>query len=176
MKKRIDAVIVVEGKQDASYITSLYDCECVITNGYDVPHEIIDYLSAVSKLKKVIILVDPDEAGKQIRDKLTKLIPNTIQVEVDLAKCNRNNKHGVAECEKDELLEKLASFADISHQNPDRIKEFELIDLLNKYQDSKELIETNFHTGHCNIKTLTKRLNSLNIKLEDIEKCLNANR
>lgn len=176
MKKTIDAVIVVEGKQDASYVTSLYECECVITNGYDIPSDTIDYLTTVSKLKKVIVLVDPDEAGKTIRERLKKLIPDAIQVEVGLTKCNKNNKHGVAECEKDELLEKLAGFAAISHQNPNKIKEFELIDLLGKYPNSKEKIEVGFHTGHCNIKTLTKRLNSLNIKLEDIEKYLNANR
>ena len=177
MKQSIDAIIVVEGKQDASYISSLYDCECVVTNGYDIPSDTIDYLLTVSKLKTIIVLVDPDEAGKVIRDRLKTLLPNAIQIEVALSKCNRNNKHGVAECEKEELLTKLGSFATNSVQNSNKIKKFELINLLGNCPDGKKLIQAKFHTGHCNLKTLTRRLNSLNINIEDIKKFLDdANR
>lgn len=177
MKKTIDAVIVVEGKQDASYLSSLFNCECVITNGYEIPNDTVDYLITVSKLKKVIVLVDPDEAGKSIRERLKTIIPNAIQIEVELSKCNRRDKHGVAECEKDEIIKKLGVFAENSLKNLNKIKEFELIKLLNDRPNSKELLINNFHTGNCNIKTLTKRLNSLNINIEDIKKVLdNANR
>ena len=51
-----DGVIVVEGTNDAAFLSSFIDSIFVITNGYDLPKEEIDFLKHVQG-KKIIILV-----------------------------------------------------------------------------------------------------------------------
>ena len=85
MKMYLDGVLVVEGKEDASYLSNYISSEIVVVNGYELDEATIDYL----KGKKVIALLDPDEAGKTIRNKLNSLIRDVINVEIDINKCNR---------------------------------------------------------------------------------------
>ena len=103
MKIFLDGILVVEGKEDASYLSNYIDSEIVVVNGFELDERTINYL----KDKKIIALLDPDEAGVKIRNKLNELIPNIINVEIDINKCIRGVKNGVAECEIDEILTKL---------------------------------------------------------------------
>ena len=43
-KKYIPGVIVVEGSHDASKISNLYESVFVVTNGYEIPKEEINFL------------------------------------------------------------------------------------------------------------------------------------
>ena len=106
MKMYLDGVLVVEGKEDVSYLSNYIASEIVVVNGYELDPKTIAYL----KGKKVIALLDPDEAGKAIRKKLNTIISDLINVEIDINKCNRGKKNGVAECQIDELIGKLQAF------------------------------------------------------------------
>ena len=44
MKKYLDGILVVEGKEDASYLSNYISSEIVTTNGFDIPKETISYL------------------------------------------------------------------------------------------------------------------------------------
>ena len=84
MKYFINKIIVVEGKEDASYLSSFIEAEYVITNGYDIPKEEIDYLNEASKHTDILVLVDPDEAGRQIEEKLKALLVKATYLCVDV--------------------------------------------------------------------------------------------
>ena len=95
MKEYLKGVLVVEGKEDAAYLSNYISSEIVVINGFEMNHTTINYL----KDKEVILLVDPDEAGKNIRKTLNGRLFNVINVEIDISKCNRGKKKGVAECD-----------------------------------------------------------------------------
>ena len=69
MKMHLNGVLVVEGKEDASYLSNYISSEIVVVNGYELDAKTIAYLQG----KKVIALLDPDDAGKTIRNKLNNL-------------------------------------------------------------------------------------------------------
>lgn len=167
MRKTLDVILVVEGKSDAALISSIYNCEIVTTNGYDIDGGLIEYLNAVSKYKKVVVLVDPDEAGKTIRERLSKLLNKCGHVIVDINKCSKNDKHGVAECDIDHLSNLLDKYVS-SNRQENTITEAELYDLIHNKGIDKETIQNTFNTGLCNQKTLLKRLNSLKVNKEMI--------
>ena len=73
-KINIDGVLVVEGKDDVSYLSSFINALFFTTNGYDLNEEKIDFLSRAAKVNKVIIYTDPDEAGETIRNRLKNQI------------------------------------------------------------------------------------------------------
>lgn len=169
MKIFLDGVLVVEGKEDASYLSNFISSEIVVINGYEIDSHIIDYL----KGNKVIALLDPDEAGIEIRKKLNNLIPNIINVEVDINKCTRGEKNGVAECEIDEVLTKLKPFVIEKNKKAEIIKKSDLYELgLLSNKELRDYICEKLKLGKCNGKTLYKRLASANVDIETIKKLI----
>ena len=165
MKIFLDGILVVEGKEDASYLSNYISSEIVTTNGFEIPKEKISYL----KDKRVIVLTDPDEAGLRIRQKLNELLPNSINVEVDIKKCIRNTKNGVAECDIDEVLTKLKPFIVNQIDTESDITISDLYDLgLMNNKDLREQVCAKLKFGKCNAKTMYKRLLNNNIKLEQL--------
>ena len=161
----LDGILVVEGKEDASYLSNYIASEIVVTNGFDIPNSLIDYL----KGKRVIVMTDPDESGKKIRNKLNSTLSNVINVEVDINKCNRNVKNGVAECEIDEILTKLKPYEthNKTTESDIRISDLYNIGLLNDKSLRDQVCEK-LKIGKCNGKTLYKRLLNNNVKLEQL--------
>lgn len=173
MKKKLDAILVVEGKSDVALLSNYIDCEFVITNGSDVPKETISYLKNV-KDKKIIVLTDPDSPGKKIRDKLDENIPNLNHVFIPKEKAIKHNKVGVAECDIDTILEALGHVWVSNNTQKSTISMAELIKYgLAGSPDAdirRKRVADKLHMGHVNAKTFLKRINNNNISLEEVIK------
>ena len=165
MKYHIEQVIVVEGKADEAYLSSFIDAVYVTTNGYEIPKEEIEFLNNPKNKNGVIVLTDSDEAGKQIRNRLDELLTNKTNVEVDILKCNKKNKHGVAECEKEELMNVLERHFVAKKQT----NELSLSDLtsLGIDSDKRRHLCKVLELGKCNSKTFLKRINYLGISQKE---------
>lgn len=171
MKYFINGIVVVEGSGDASYLSSFIDSEYVITNGLDVPDEELEYLVEASKKVPIIIMTDPDEAGENIRHRVHQKVDGH-DVVVDSAKCNKNGKHGVAECTKEEIINKLNTFFDKSKKEKEFVsKNFFKVNDYDK-EDIYLFTRKKFHLGKCNRKQLIKRLNTLEITEEELNKTI----
>lgn len=178
MKLHINGALVVEGIQDEAYLSSFLDVEIIKTNGYEIPLEEVLYLKELSKIKNIIVLTDSDEAGIKIRERLNNKIPNLINVCVDINKCNKNHKHGVAECEKEEIIKVLQGFIIKSPLKTGNLTTNDLFNLNitgSKSLNLKLLVINKFKLGKCNSKTLLKRLNYRQITLEEIKEAINGN-
>lgn len=167
MKYILNGFLIVEGKGDKAYLSSFIDGEIILTNGYDLSSD-LPYIKELSKKYTPIILTDSDQAGKDIRNKLNSFIPNAQNIEVDIKKCNKNNKHGVAECEKDEIINKLKDYFVSDYQNINKLNQIDLIKCGIIDKDTREYVSYKFNLGKCNNKTLTHRLSMLGISKDDI--------
>ena len=168
MKLYLNAVLVVEGKEDASYLSNYIESEIVVVNGYEMSDNTINYL----KGKTIIALLDPDDAGKQIRKTLNDKLENVINVEIDINKCIRGTKNGVAECSIDEIMAKLQPY---SVKNPAKLKRIQESDifklgLVNGDVDLRKYVCEKLNLGKCNGKVLLKRLNVNNVSMEELTK------
>ena len=168
MRYYIDKIVVVEGKQDASYLSSFIEAEYIMTNGYEMPSDELDYLMAASKIDKVIVLVDPDLAGRQIENRLKEKLPDAIYLSVDLSKCNRGKKNGVAECETEEVINVLKPY--FSTKKPcfaslfsEKLSKLDFLD-----KGFRDYLSKKFHLGKCNLKKLFPRLDRLGINAEQV--------
>ena len=167
MKKYLNYVLVVEGKEDAAFLSNYIGSEIVILNGYELLDSTIDYL----KNKTVIVLTDPDEAGLKIRKKLNAILDEVINVEIDIAKCNRGIKNGVAECDINEILTKLSPFFTEKVESNELINNIDLYNLgITQNKDLREYICQELKLGKCNNKKLIQRLNNNRIDLDAIKK------
>ena len=172
MKYYLDGIIIVEGTNDSSYLSSFIDALYIETNGYELPKEEIDFINYYSKNRKVIILTDSDLAGELIREKLKSLIQNPVDIKVNVLKCNRNGKHGVAECEKEEVLNVLKEhFVEKTHKEGTvTLSDFYNCGIVNK--ETREHLCKALHLGRCNNKTALKRINYLNLTKQNILKAM----
>lgn len=168
MKQCINGFLVVEGTNDKAYLSSLFDCEIVCTNGYDFNSDELPYIIELSKVLQPIILTDSDSAGKEIRNKLNQIITNAINIEVDISKCNKHKKHGVAECEKEELISVLKPYLMIKQTKENYYDTSLIMKLGIDHKDIRDYCSKSFHLGKCNSKQLARRLSLLNIKESDI--------
>lgn len=176
-KIAFNGAIVVEGKMDLDLLSSFLDCEIITTNGSEISRGTIDYIKEVKKIKRVIVLTDPDAPGKRIRDILNANIEGLENAYLPKEKCIKKNKVGVAECDKETILEALnhlipgsdkGSESDLTQAD---LLEFGLIGGDNSSSRREEL-EKKLHLGHTNGKTLLKRLRSLGINKGDLMRIL----
>lgn len=165
MKIYLNGILVMEGKEDASYLSNYIASEIVVVNGFELDTNTISYL----KDKHVIALLDPDEAGKRIRQALNQKLNNVSNVEIDINKCTRGSKTGVAECEINEILDKLSPYFSKKSTNEIDIKQSDLytLGLLND-KEKRQYVCERLSLGKCNGKTLLKRLVLNNINLNQL--------
>ena len=169
MKVFLNKALVVEGKEDAAYLSNYISSEIVVVNGFELSKDIIYYL----KRKDVILLLDPDESGKRIREKLNKELPNATNVEIDIKKCNRGVKNGVAECQIDEILSQLHDYVIENDNKETDIRPSDLYNL--GLMNSKELrskVCLELKLGSCNAKIFYKRLINNGITLKQLNEAI----
>ena len=164
MKPYIDGIIVVEGTNDAALITSLIDAEVVTLNGCELKN--IKYLKLASKNNQIYLLTDPDQEGKRIRQKVLNEIPSCINIEIDINKCTKDIKNGVAECENNEVLHVISKYCT---NKPQEIKNDKNIIFTSL---EREKICLKLGIENVNNKQLNKRLKRLKINEEQIQRML----
>ena len=175
MKKiQYPAVIVVEGTSDKALLENFIDAEIVITNGSDVPCETIEYLKALSKNKTIVVLTDPDSPGKRIRDVLDREIPGLLHAFIPKAKAIKKRKVGVAESDKDTILEALNHLcpsAPAKNESPITYGDLVELGLVGTPDSSKkrEEVGKKLHIGFGNGKTFLNRLNALGVSKEELK-------
>ncbi|HHT66842.1 MAG TPA: DUF4093 domain-containing protein [Erysipelotrichaceae bacterium] len=167
MKLFLDGILVVEGKEDVAYLSNYISSEIIPVNGFELCPKTMEYL----KDKKVIIMTDPDEAGKQIRQNINKIITNASNVEIDISKCSRDKKKGIAECEIGEVLSKLRPYAlDKINKSPHiGLPDLQKIGLINNAKLRSYVCEQ-LNLGKCNNKQLIKRVNNHKIEIQQMER------
>lgn len=162
----LSKTLVVEGKEDASYLSNYISSEIVVVNGFELDKNTLSYL----KNKQVILLLDPDEAGLKIREKLNKELPNSSNVEVDISKCDRGKKNGIAECQIEEILSKLREYA--IEKDEKYLSDIKISDLYNlgliDNKDLRNRVCNELNLGSCNGKQLYKRLVINHISLDKL--------
>ncbi len=163
-----DGVIVVEGKTDVSFLSSFINSEYVITKGYELPESEILYLRAVSKIKRVLIMTDQDEAGETIRSRIK--IPNSININPKkLFRC-KMKKHGIAESDKDEIISVLKGYLSEKPSKVNNITVSFLNDACLNTKINRTIFSKKVPVGIVNMKKLAQRLNTLNYSREEIAK------
>jgi len=171
---KIKYIIVVEGANDKSFLSSFINGEIISVNGREVSPLEIDYLSQLSKLEPLIVLTDSDKSGDEIRQILESKLINVIHIKVDNLHYTSNKKHGVKETEKEYLLSLLKPYAGdviFRSNNPSSLISDLSLSIEDENQLKTKIIDV-FHLGKCNTKSLVYRLNRLGLSYNDIKRIL----
>lgn len=86
-------VVVVEGKNDANKIKSIFpNVNIIITNGSEINKQTIEDIYKASLNDEVVLCLDPDGPGEKIRRKILEKVTNVNQVFAIKSKAISKNK------------------------------------------------------------------------------------
>lgn len=172
----IKETIVVEGKDDITNIKHAIDCELIATNGLAFGKDLIEKLKVINKRTGIIIFTDPDYAGKKIREKIAKEIPDAKHAYLDRKKAIKKNDLGVENAEPADIIEALKK---AKAQVKDKKEVFTMNDLVQNdlsmgknARDRRARLGDMLGIGYFNSKQLVSKLNSFGISREEFERAV----
>lgn len=168
---RIKEFIVVEGKNDTLNLKRYFNCDTIETHGTCLSTFTINYIKKAVLTRGVIILTDPDGPGEKIRSIIQQRVQGCKHAFLKPEECRSEEKVGVESAGFEALQEALSHIATSSYEEPSiSLEEYNSLHL--DQQALRNRISMHFHLGHCNNKTLFKRLNMFQISKKDIERFL----
>ena len=168
--KRINEIVVVEGKTDSQLLKELYDVDTIETHGLGLDDKTLELIKEASKTSGVIVLTDPDYPGLRIRNQVEKYVQNCKHAFVDRKDAIGKKKLGIAEANKEAVKKAIENVVTFSNQEESiSWKEFLELDIIGDKKKRLKVYDL-FHLGYGNAKTLFKRLNMVGISREMIEK------
>jgi ribonuclease M5 len=175
-------VFVVEGKNDFSRLKQLYpDIFVMTTNGSEISQESIDALMKLDETHDIILFLDPDYAGKRIRNILSKKLEHIYHAFIDQDKAISKNqkKIGVEHAKKEDIEDALKhiKMVDLSNHNDIEMSFLYDVGLIgnNHSRKLREKLSKALHIGHVNGKTLYHRLKAFGINQKDICEVISCN-
>lgn len=78
MKNNYSQAIVVEGRDDVDAVSKAVDALIIPTHGFGITAETWALIEKAHREKGLIILTDPDYSGEEIRKKINKRFPDSI--------------------------------------------------------------------------------------------------
>lgn len=169
---RIKEAIVVEGKDDAAKIKNVCDANIIITHGYGISKSTWEELKTAYNRQGLIILTDPDYAGKNIRRKLLHEFPMAKQAYVPLKEATKDNDVGVENVDESIIRNVLQkAHAEINQKESNlNIDSLYSVGLLgsSKSVELRVKLCDELGIGYCNSKALLKKLQVLGFSNNDL--------
>ena len=170
-KYYLDGVLVVEGKDDVSYLSSFIKTLYLTTNGYDISKEKIDFLSRVAKVNIVYLLTDNDEAGEKIASTVKSEIKEIFEIKTAKMFKNSAKKRGVAETDKTAIIEAFGNKLENYKGQSEKV-DYDLVSIISLSKEPeiiKQRIIDDYRLINGNLKFLENQLQMLKISKEEIK-------
>ena len=174
----IKETIVVEGKDDIANVKRAVECEMIATNGLAFGKDLIEKLEKINDRCGIIILTDPDYAGKKIRERIARHIPNAKHAYIDRKKAIKKGDLGVENADPEVIIDALKRSK--AEETSPR-EEFTMTDLVKNglsigdgAREKRARLGDILGIGYYNSKGLLSKLNSFGISREEFEKAVES--
>lgn len=161
-------IFVVEGRHDAARLKQVHPhLDVVVTEGSAVPEATLQLLEKLSVAHTIVLMLDPDHPGETIRKTLQARIPSARHVFLRKADCieKHGRKVGIEHASVAVLEVALKQHIQSQATQPGALTMQDLVGLgLSGSPDAakrRARLTDTLAIGHCNAKTLLKRLNWL---------------
>ena len=163
----IKEVLIVEGKSDIAAVRRAVDVECIETGGFHFSRRTLQNIAAAYKRRGIIILTDPDSAGENIRNFLTKKFPLAKHAYIPRDEATANDDVGVEQASPESISRALSKVRTLEINPREEFTAAEMVDYnLSGGIDSSRLrdkIGAALGIGYGNVKTFVRRLNNYGV-------------
>ncbi len=168
--RKVKELIVVEGKHDKDRLDKIVEADILCTGGLALSEQQLDVIEQASKVRGVIVMTDPDNPGKRIRDKINERVKTAKQVFVPKEKAIGKRNVGIEYVSDADLLDALENVVSFTKGNEQTISwsEYISLDLINN-KKKRDYVCTRLRLGLCNNKKLFKYLNMLGYDINKLK-------
>ena len=178
-RPRVYQTIVVEGRDDMSAVLAAVDANVLWTHGYGITQNTLDMIAAAYEKTGIVIFTDPDHAGRQIRERLTKLFPEALQAYLTQDQAERSGDIGIENARPEDILRALKAAGCENGGSPKAHTQFNMNDMVDLgltgaegSAEKRARAGAVLGIGTANAGAYLKRLNHLGISREDIAAAL----
>ncbi|WP_210411569.1 ribonuclease M5 [Oceanispirochaeta crateris] len=173
----IQELIVVEGVDDVAAVKKAVQAEVLPVHGFAVKSKkTLDKIRFASERIGVIVLTDPDHAGRTIRETIEKAVPNVKHAYISRKEGTKKDNIGVENASSEAII---AALEKARFKLVENTQEFSLADMdsygLSGASGSKERRQNLgqlLRIGYGNTKQFLARLNHFGISRDELEKAL----
>ena len=169
-------VLIVEGKADVAAINYAVEAECITTGGFHLTRRTLENISAAYKKRGIIILTDPESAGENIRNFLSKKFPQAKHAYIPRDEATANDDVGVEQASPESIRKALSKVRTFEINPREEFTAAEMIQYkLAGGTDSSKLrdkVGAALGIGYGNVKTFVRRLNSYGVTREEFMEAL----
>ena len=177
--KKIDEIIVVEGRDDTAAIRRGVDAATIETHGYGIRPSTWEVIDKAYESKGIIIFTDPDTAGEQIRKRLAERYPDAKHAFLDRSLAEKDGDIGIENASPESIIDALDKARASAFASGTDEGEFTPADMFRwglsgspGAAERRRLAADMLGVGMAGSKTFLRRLNYFGITREEIEKAL----
>ena len=160
-------VLIVEGKADVAAVNRAMAADCITTGGFHLTRRTLENISAAYKKRGIIILTDPDSAGENIRNFLSKKFPKAKHAYIPRDEATANNDVGIEQASPESIRKALNKVRTREINPREEFTAAEMVSLkLAGDKNSSELrdkVGAALGIGYGNVKTFVRRLNNYGV-------------
>ncbi|MQW22437.1 MULTISPECIES: ribonuclease M5 [unclassified Lactococcus] len=183
MKKKINKIIVVEGRDDTANLKRFYEVNTYETNGSSINQTDLERLKILHEKQGIIVFTDPDFQGERIRKIIMAAIPTAqhafIQRDEGVPK-SKSKGHSLGVEHADFTALEAALNQVETSVSPDRNENGLTVSDLMAYglvmgadsRKRRDFLCTELRIGYANGKQLLKRLNMFGIGLDEVDQAM----
>lgn len=174
----IKEVIVVEGTSDIQAVKRAFKgrVECVATHGLGVSQRLLEILEAINERQGLIVLTDPDYAGKRIRQKIRDHIPSAKHAYISREEGSLGDDVGVENASDQAIINAINKARPELEESRDLFTYEDIVDLgLTGLPDSKKrriALCNALKIEYSNAKQLVSRLNIYGVTSQEFVEAL----
>ena len=169
----IKEVLIVEGKSDVAAVKRAVEADCITTGGFHFTRRTLENISAAYNRRGIIILTDPDSAGENIRNFLSKKFPNAKHAYIPRDEATANDDVGIEQAKPEAIRRALSKVRTLELNPREEFTAAEMVVLkLSGGADSsrfRDKIGAALGIGYGNVKTFVRRLNNYGVTREELQ-------
>ena len=169
-------VLIVEGKADVIAVKRAIEADCITTGGFHITRRTLENIAAAYKKRGIIILTDPDSAGENIRNFLSKKFPEAKHAYIPRDEATANNDVGIEQAKPESICKALSKVRTLEINPREEFTAAEMVTFkLSGGADSSNLrdkVGAFLGIGYGNVKTFVRRLNNYGVTREEFLEAL----
>ena len=158
-------VLIVEGKSDVIAVNRAVEADCITTGGFHITRRTLENIAAAYKRRGIIIMTDPDSAGENIRNFLSKKFPDAKHAYIPRDEATANDDVGIEQAAPESIRKALSKVRTINPRTEFTAAEMIGFNLSGGAESSKlrDKVGAALGIGYGNVKTFVRRLNNYGV-------------
>ncbi len=176
---RIKEAIVVEGRDDFIEVSKVFDTLIIMTHGFGIREETWKMIDRAYHEKGIILLMDPDFSGEEIRRRITERYPKARQAWIPREEATKKGDIGVENAGPEAIrraVEQSRATAEEAPEDPVTMEVLQQLGLTGTdgAAERRQAVCGKLSIGYSNSKAFVRKLGAFGITKEELTEAVKS--